>query len=307
MGDPIEGMADAVLVLAEGARVVRGNRAAAAMLGVSFNDLFGRTVRLAETAGSTVERGGRGRELLEIFADLSSLALFSHDAACSITSWNRGAERISGYAEEDVVGESLLMLVPDHLRADLESVEERVASGERVDRAFTEIQRKDGMPIPIALSVSPLDDTTGSYAGAVVVAQELTEIRLAQAALAEVEHRFQEWEALAHVGRWLWDVGTDAVQWSDELHRMHSVDPRSFDGTLEAHLTVVHPDDRDRLRSLMADAVATSQPFEDGYRVVADGTTRWFGVRAEPTVGSSGDVVGVRGVSHEIRLNAARR
>ncbi len=306
MGDPIDGMDDAVLVLGDGGRVIRANAAASLIMGVAPGDLAGRTVILDDNVNG--ERDASGVAVLGIFADLSSLALFSQDPAWRIINWNRGAERIFGYSEDDVVGQPLRMLVPLHLRADLDSVEERVAAGERVDRVVTEIQRKDGMRIPIALSISPISNSSGAYAGAIAVAQELTEIRLAQAALAEAEERFQEWEALAHVGRWLWDIGTDAVQWSDELHRMHGVDPRDFDGTLEAHLNVIHPDDRERIGSLITGAVTTSRSFEDEYRVVgADEVTRWFAVRAEPTVGSSGDVVGVRGVSHDITLSVVRR
>jgi PAS domain S-box-containing protein len=241
-----------------------------------------------------------------LFADLSALALFSQDADGRIVRWNRGAERILGYTQAEIAGNALAWLAPPHLRADLESVERRIAAGERVDRLFTEIQRNDGMPVPIALSLTPIFES-GTFIGAVGVAQELTETRLAQAALAEVEQRFRDWEALAHVGRWLWDVGTDAVQWSDELHRMHGVDPREFEGTLTAHLSVVHPDDRERVRSLMEGAVATGQPFEDQYRVGDDSDTRWFAMRAEPAIGSSGDVVGLRGVSQDITVSAVRQ
>lgn len=249
-----------------------------------------------------------GRAVLDVFAELSSFALFSQDASGSLVTWNRGAERVFGYPADEIVGRSFAALAPVHLRSELAAVEQRVVTGERVDRVFTEILRKDGMPVPIALSMSPVVDGSGAYAGAVGVAQDLTETRLAQAALAEVEQRFREWESLAHVGRWLWDVGTDAVQWSDELHRMHGVDPLEFEGTLHAHLGVIHPDDRERLRSLMEGAVSSGQPFEDHYRVVDDdGNVRWFAMRAEPAVGSSGDVVGVRGVSQDITLSAIRR
>ncbi len=244
---------------------------------------------------------------LDIFADLSALAMFSQDAAGRIVRWNRGAERIFGYAEDDIIGEPLASLAAPHYRDDLAAVGQRVAAGERIDRVFTEICRKDGMPVPIALSVSPVVGSSGETVGAVGVAQELTETRLAQAALAEVEQRFREWESLAHVGRWLWDVGSDAVQWSDELHRMHGVDPLEFEGTLAGHLSVVHPDDRDRLRSLMEEAVSSGQPFEDEYRVDDDGTPRWFAIRAEPAVGSSGDVVGLRGISQAITISAIQR
>jgi PAS domain-containing protein len=59
----------------------------------------------------------------------------------------------------------------------------------------------------------------------------------------------------------------------------------------------------------MEGAVASSQPFEDEYRVGDDddGAIRWFATRAEPAIGSSGDVVGLRGVSQDITLSAFRR
>ena len=70
------------------------------------------------------------------------------------------------------------------------------------------------------------------------------------------------------MGRWLWDVGTDAVQWSDELHRIHGVEPLEFSGTLEGHLACAHPSDRGRLRDVMMAAVASGQPFEQEYRII---------------------------------------
>ena len=294
--------------LGVGGVIVKGDAAAASILGVAIGELAGCVVGLVDPGRVPGPNEVGSREMLDIFADLSSFALFSQDSAGHILTWNRGAERLFGYSQSEVVGGTLAALAPAHLRGDLEGVEHRVAAGERVDRVFTEVCRKDGMPVPIALTVAPIADSSGVFTGAVGVVQELTETRLAQAALAEVEQRFREWEALAHVGRWLWDVGTDAVQWSDELHRMHGVDPLDFEGTLVAHLSVVHPDDRERVRSLMEGAVASSQSFEDEYRVIDDvGAVRWFAMRAEPAVGSSGDVVGLRGVSHDITISAIRR
>lgn len=307
MGDEIDDAAIAALELGEGGVVVCANAAAAAILGVSADQLIGQRIGLVDDAAALSAGGVGGQAALDIFADLSALALFSQDVDGRILSWNRGAERIFGYTENEIAGDALTSLVPAHLRSDVESVERRVAAGERVDRLVTEIRRKDGMQVPVALSASPVLDAAGVFAGAIGVAQELTETRLAQAALAEVDQRFREWEALAHVGRWLWDVGSDAVQWSDELHRMHGVDPLDFEGTLAAHLSVVHDDDRERVRSLMEAAVASGQPFEDEYRVADESATRWFAMRAEPAVGSSGDVVGLRGVSQDITFNAIRQ
>jgi PAS domain S-box-containing protein len=125
-------------------------------------------------------------------------------------------------------------------------------------------------------------------------------MRLTQAALAEVEARLREGEALAHVGRWLWDVGTGAVQWSEELHRIHGVDPLEFAGTLDAHLDTIHPADRDRVREGMEAAVRAGRRFEDEYRVKRVDGLRWVYARAEPMLGSAEQVVGLRGIGQDV-------
>ena len=239
--------------------------------------------------------------ILEAFVEASSDALFSQDAQGRITTWNRSAERIFGYPEAEMLGQRADVLFPAHLQPGLQLVYDTVTAGERVDHLETEAQRKDGMPIPISLSLRPVVDAAGAFAGAVSVAQDITEKRLGQASLAEVEARLRGGEAQAHVGRWLWDVGTGAVQWSDELHRIHGVDPLEFAGTFEAHLGCIHPDDRGRVQDEMEAAVRSGQAFEDEYRVVRpDGDVRQVYARGEPTMRAGRVVVGLRGIGQDV-------
>jgi PAS domain S-box-containing protein len=238
--------------------------------------------------------------LLDAVVEAASDALFTQDANGAIVTWNRGAERIFGYSAEEVVGQRVAVLFPEHLQPELEALLATVASGEQVDRIHAEIRRRDGMPMPIALSLSPIVDSLGVFIGSVSIARDITEERLTQAALAEVEARLREGEALAHVGRWLWDVGTGAVQWSEELHRIHGVDPLEFAGTLDAHLHAIDPDDRARIRDGMEAAVRTARRFEDEYRVTRADGLRWVYARAEPMLSSAEQVVGLRGIGQDV-------
>ena len=123
---------------------------------------------------------------------------------------------------------------------------------------------------------------TSTLFALVVVVRDVTEQRLAQATLAEVEGRLEEGEALAHVGSWLWDVRTGAVQWSNEFHRIHGVDPLDFDGTFESHVDVIHPEDRERVRAELDGSASSGCTFIDTYRVVRpDGEIRVVRVRAQ--------------------------
>jgi PAS domain S-box-containing protein len=238
--------------------------------------------------------------VLEAFVDAADEAMLCLDRDGRILSWNHAGERLSGYAEEEVLGEAMMLLFPAHLRSHYRIVADAVVVGDRLDHFETEVQRKDGMPLPVSLSGRPVHDD-GEFVAFVLIARDITERQVAQATLAEIDRRVREAEAIAHAGGWLWDVRTGAVQWSDELHRIHGVDPLEFEGTLDAHLERVHAEDRERVRTAMESAVASGRAFEAEYRLIhASGDIRWLHARAEPSIGSGGDVVGMRGIGHDV-------
>lgn len=244
---------------------------------------------------------------LRAFVETSSDAMFGLDLAEHILSWNRGAERIFGYVATEVVGRQVVMLFPDHLRDRLTKLVDSVSSGDRVDHVEIEMRRRDGMPVPVSLSVSPVFGPTGEVEAMCSVARDITEQQLAQANLAEMEHRLGEAEAVVHTGRWLWDVATGAVQWSDELHRIMGVEPMEFEGTIDAHLARVLPDDRASVRAAIDRSLVTARPFDAEYRIVrSDGDVRWLHARAEVAVSSTGEVIGLRGVCRDVTAQLPR-
>lgn len=241
--------------------------------------------------------------LLRAVVDICDDAIFTTGPDDRITSWTGTCERLFGPSAAEVSGHPIGVLFPEHLRPELSGVMARVAAGEKVRHFETELSRPDGMPIPISMSICPLSAAGTTLAGSAIVAHDITEQRLAQATLAEIEQRLQESEALAHTGSWLWDVRTGAVQWSPELHRIHGVDPHDFDGDLAAHLALVHPDDRDRVRARMEWAVSAGRAFDDDHRIVRpDGEVRFLRVRAQPTLGSARTVIGMRALSRDVTV-----
>jgi PAS domain S-box-containing protein len=239
--------------------------------------------------------------LLDAFVETSDDAMVSHDPEGNVTTWNQTAERLFGYPAHEIIGSPYVALFPDHVRDDVRAVVEAVMAGDRVKHFETEILRKDGMPMQISMSMCPVFDGDVVPVATVLVARDITEQRLAQATLGEVEARVRESEAMAHVGSWLWDRRTGAVQWSDEFHRIHGVDPLDFDGTFESHIGTVHPEDQDRVRSGIEESVSSRRPFDDVYRIVRpDQEIRIVHARAQPTVGSAGTVLGLRGIGQDV-------
>ena len=92
----------------------------------------------------------------------SAVIEFSHDAIITkdlngiITSWNAGAEHIFGYKPEEVIGKSVTILIPPGHENEEPTILERLRRGERVDHYETIRVRKDGAPLDISLTISPV-------------------------------------------------------------------------------------------------------------------------------------------------------
>ena len=101
--------------------------------------------------------------------------------------------------------------------------------------------------------------------------------RRAEAALEEAEARTRFALQAARVGVWEVDFQSGAVRWSETLEALHGMAPRSFGGTQDAYFGCVHPDDRDRVRASVVQAIRQRTDPAILYRTVwADGTQRWI-------------------------------
>ena len=121
-----------------------------------------------------------------------------------ITSWNRGAEKIYGYGEGEVVGKSIALLIPPGLENEMPRLIERIRRGEQVDRYETVRRRKDGSLIDVALTVSPVKNIDAEVVAASVVARDITQSKQAEETLRKSEQQYRELIELANsiIVRW---------------------------------------------------------------------------------------------------------
>lgn len=268
-------------------------------------------VRSGDRGGDEASFDALPEALLSLVVDLTDDAVISCDAGSTVTFYSESAERLFGRGPSDILGRSVLSLFPAHLADEMTRLFATVVDGERVRHFESEIVRPDGLPVPVSLSLAPLPDAAGAgethARGWVMVARDVTEQHLAQAALAEVDSRLEEGEAAGHVGSWLWDVRTDAVQWSLEFHRIHDIEPLDFPGTFASYLDLIVPEDREKVRGAMTQSVAASTPLDLEYRINdAEDKLRIIRVIGNPTLGSDGKAVGLRGVGHDVTDRSQR-
>ncbi|MHB1422916.1 MAG: hybrid sensor histidine kinase/response regulator [Gemmataceae bacterium] len=131
-----------------------------------------------------VEQGEAARKLAAI-VDSSEDAIISKTLDGIIQSWNASAERVFGYAAEEAVGRPITMLFPADRLAEEDRIIGRIRAGERVEHFDTVRLRKDGTPIAISLTISPIRDNEGRIIGASKIARDITERKRAEAAAAE--------------------------------------------------------------------------------------------------------------------------
>jgi PAS domain S-box-containing protein len=132
---------------------------------------------------------------------LAAIVESSHDAIVSkslngvITSWNKGAEQLFGYAAEEAVGQNITLIIPPERRHEERAIIEQITRGERVDHFETVRMRKDGSLLDVSLTISPMKDASGRVVGASKLARDITERKRAEEALRQAQ------TDLAHASR----------------------------------------------------------------------------------------------------------
>lgn len=141
-----------------------------------------------------VEHEANLRRLASIVSS-SDDAILGIDLDLFVTDWNGGAQRLYGFRREEIIGQPVTMLIPPD-RVDEEArIIERIKAGGRVEPHETVRMRKDGRPVEVSLSVSPIHDARGRIVGASKIARDISDRKAAERAqkvlTAELNHRIK--------------------------------------------------------------------------------------------------------------------
>src|SRR6478752_10529144 len=122
---------------------------------------------------------------------LAAAVQSSHDAVAAktlngiITDWNQSAERIFGYKPKEIVGKSVLTLIPKERQDEEQEILRRIRRGESLDHYETVRRRKDGRLIEVSLTISPVKGPKGEIVGVSKIARDITKQRQTEWRLAE--------------------------------------------------------------------------------------------------------------------------
>lgn len=136
------------------------------------------------TAGSQADLVSRR---LAAIVDNSDDAIIGKDLNSIITSWNQGAQKIFGYSVDEMIGTSVKRLIPADRQQEEDEILARLRRGDRFDHFETIRVTKDGRQLHVSLTISPIKDGSGNIIGASKIARNITERKLAEAALKEAQ------------------------------------------------------------------------------------------------------------------------
>jgi two-component system cell cycle sensor histidine kinase/response regulator CckA len=218
----------------------------------------------------------------------------------TVTSWNAAAEQIFGYTEAEMVGQSILRLIPEELHGTERALLDSIARGERVDFSEAERITRDGRRIFVALSVSPIRDGSGHVIGASSIKRDITGKKQAEEALLQSQERLQLALKAARMGTWRWDVRTNALNWDQGLHQLYGLDGTSIE-TYEAFIRLVHPDDRAYVAGSVERALRLGGGLDYEFRIVLpDGRIRWLADQGHVVRDGAGNVIYMTGVCLDV-------
>ena len=224
---------------------------------------------------------------LAAIVESSDDAIYAKDLDGRIVSWNRGAERIYGYAAEEIIGQPVTLLIAPEQVNEVEKILACIRRGEAVEHYETVRLRKNGTPCEVSVTISPLHDPDGQITGASSIARDISGRKQAEAALAASEERYRSLVVATAQIVWMTDadgeVTTDMPMW------------RAFTGQTAEQIQgwgwieSLPREDCERVTEAWRHAVSTRSQYEVEYRMRRrDGEYRDMCVRGVPVLEADG-------------------
>lgn len=138
------------------------------------------------------------KAFLAAIIDSSDDAIISKSLNSIITSWNKAAERMFGYTEEEVMGKHIFLIIPKELQGEEEMIIANLRQGKRIEHFQTTRVTKSGHRLQISLTISPIRNDGGDVIGASKIARDITRQRRNEQTIQRYMHQL---EVINEVGK----------------------------------------------------------------------------------------------------------
>lgn len=130
---------------------------------------------------------------------------------------------------------------------------------------------------------------------------DMTEAKKNEIALLRREKELSEAQALANMGHWRWVVGSDVIEWSDQLYTIFGVDRNSFQPTIDNVNALLHRRDLGRMMQAFQHAIIQQNEYDIDFRVMkSDGSVGYIRCEGRCEIDEDGDVIALYGVMQDV-------
>ncbi|HTS52114.1 MAG TPA: PAS domain S-box protein, partial [Burkholderiales bacterium] len=259
-----------------------GERIDVSMSVAPLRDAAGAIVGISTITRDVTEKKRREQRLrlLSAIVGSSNDAIMSWSAGGTLLTWNEGAEAMLGYSAEEMVGNSVSLLMPPG-DADWQELTRAVAAGEKILNQAAVRRHRDGTMIQLAVTCSPVRDERGEVTAISCIARDIRQQKLQERLLAEDHRRSKLALESAGLSLWDWDIPASRVHHDDAFARLLGYAPGDMPRSSRPWEGMIHPDDARRLADhIECHLAGRCEFFELEFRVCSrDGKRLWIGAR----------------------------
>ncbi|MFA5785632.1 MAG: PAS domain S-box protein [Actinomycetota bacterium] len=232
----------------------------------------------------------------EAQAWLAAIVESSDDAIIGVTpdkmvlTWNAAAERLYGYTAQEMIGRSVAVLVPLDRQDEVPRIMELMRRGERTEHFRTVRVHKDGRPIDVSITVSPIRDRSGGVVASSITARDITERVRTERALEESEERYRTIVEAANEGVWMIDTNSNTTFANTKMADMLGYTPEEMVGAslfrfMDDAGRAIAAEDLERRRR----GIAEQHEFKF---LRKDGSVLWALLGTQPLTDAAGEYAG---------------
>jgi len=262
-----------------------------------IRDADGEIIGISKVARDITARKKADKE----HAYLAAIVASSEDAIVGkslqsvITTWNAAAERMFGYSAQEAIGQLIYLIIPTERHREEEEIIRRLSRGERIEHFETVRQKKDGTPIDVSLTISPIRDRNGVVIGASKIARDITDRKRAERDRAQLAAIIESSDD-AIVSKTLDSVITS---WNKSAETMFGY---GADEAVGRKVYLIIPPDRHAEETEILARIRRGEKI-DHYETVRqrkDGTLLNVSLTVSPIRDSQGNIVGASKIARDI-------
>ncbi|MGB7443780.1 MAG: PAS domain-containing protein [Coleofasciculaceae cyanobacterium] len=216
--------------------------------------------------------------------------------------WDDNLKRLFGLPEDFAVNrpEDFLELIhPDDRQRVVAQAQHCLSSGTEFEMEFRVIW-SDGSVHWLLDKGKTIFDKLGQSQYVTGACVDITQLKQAEAALSQSQERLTLAMEAAQLGLWDWNKANDKISWSYNHARLFGLKPEEFDGTYEAFLACVYPDDHQLVQQAVTRALQVDGKYIAEFRVIwPDGSLHWITGKGQVFYDATGEPIRMLGIVRE--------